>query len=449
MSLLYAMPLVAFILCLTTPVFGGDARKLYRTKQSRRQYKDRQFIVRWLVAALLLATIITLLKPQATLPQALQGLVLLGFLCAPLVPILFGLSLWRRYGDSREKKHTSSDESTITAQQSSLASRQISSDARDARDARDSTHYAHSTLDLSPAGQAPINESNVAFLRAPDVKVPADKGKQSVTDLAAVASKAKIAPVETQHNSIQAPTASVNLNADEHPDNKLEETLADQTLDGTYLAEADQTMDASSFLDQTLNASDLLDQTVNAETALDPDSTVSVHMQNFDTAHDYHDVGVDDKLAQKLATKSPSDEIPEKTMESSPVDTAIALAKREFAEKQNAKSAEPNQYLSTTSATELKQLVSALQSDKTKLQKLVIAQQAVISSERDSHAKTRTLAKDAVKIMRNARESQKAAEKLARRERAKRLRIQDEYMKTRSALKNALSVSRRVKEKVN
>ena len=443
MSLLYVMPLVAFILCMTIPVVSGDPKKLYRSKRSSRRFKNRLLIARWLVVALLLSTIITKLKPLAAMPPALQGLVLLGFLCAPLLPLLFGLSLWRRYSDSLEQKRTPAEESSINAEYLTQALKQKSNESGN------SAHNGHSTLDPGAASQTQKKQNNAASMQRPSVELSAENGKQSFTDLAAVASKAKIAPAETQHNSIQAPTASVNLNADEHPDNKLEETLADQTLDGTYLAEADQTMDASSFLDQTLNASDLLDQTVNAETALDPDSTVSVHMQNFDTAHDYHDVGVDDKLAQKLATKSPSDKIPEKTMESSPVDTAIALAKREFAEKQNAKSAEPNQYLSTTSATELKQLVSALQSDKTKLQKLVIAQQAVISSERDSHAKTRTLAKDAVKIMRNARESQKAAEKLARRERAKRLRIQDEYMKTRSALKNALSVSRRVKEKVN
>jgi recombinational DNA repair protein RecR len=58
---------------------------------------------------------------------------------------------------------------------------------------------------------------------------------------------------------------------------------------------------------------------------------------------------------------------------------------------------------------------TTLRSGKTRLQKLFIAQQAAIESERTAHYLSRTVARDAGKIMRDARISQEFAENLARR----------------------------------
>jgi len=88
-------------------------------------------------------------------------------------------------------------------------------------------------------------------------------------------------------------------------------------------------------------------------------------------------------------------------------------------------------------------LVSSLRGDKVRLQKLIIAQQAAYDSERQAHDKTRTVARDAVSIMRIARDSQKLAEKAARRERRKRLHIEEKYDRIARALDNAVSMTER------
>ena len=96
--------------------------------------------------------------------------------------------------------------------------------------------------------------------------------------------------------------------------------------------------------------------------------------------------------------------------------------------------------LSELTHYEVTQLVSILKKDKRRLHRLVIAQKAAIDSERRAHDRSRTVAQDAIKIMRDSRESQKQAEKMARRERTQRKRLELEYKKVSNALDNARSI---------
>lgn len=96
--------------------------------------------------------------------------------------------------------------------------------------------------------------------------------------------------------------------------------------------------------------------------------------------------------------------------------------------------------LANLSTNEITRIVDRLQQDKTRLQKLVIAQQAAIESERQAHDQSRLVAKDAIKIMRDARNAQKFAEKLARRERSERQRVEQQYKRVAQALNNAMSI---------
>jgi len=105
--------------------------------------------------------------------------------------------------------------------------------------------------------------------------------------------------------------------------------------------------------------------------------------------------------------------------------------------------------LSKMSTTQISELVTTLRTDKTRLQKLVIAQQASIESERKAHDQSRVVARDAIKIMRDARNGQKFAEKLARRERAERKRVEQQYKKVATALDNAMSIIESRKDKVS
>lgn len=96
--------------------------------------------------------------------------------------------------------------------------------------------------------------------------------------------------------------------------------------------------------------------------------------------------------------------------------------------------------ISKLSTGQISELVASLTKDKSRLQRLVIAQQASIESEREAHDQTRTLTRDAIKVMRSARTAQKHAEKLARRERAERQRVEAQYKKVAASLRNAMSI---------
>jgi len=96
--------------------------------------------------------------------------------------------------------------------------------------------------------------------------------------------------------------------------------------------------------------------------------------------------------------------------------------------------------LEAMSSDELSSLVTTLQIDKSKLQKLVIAQHAVVESLRESNNRSRDLTKDAIKVMYDAQAAQKLAEKIARRERTERQRVQRDYERVANILENAMSI---------
>lgn len=101
--------------------------------------------------------------------------------------------------------------------------------------------------------------------------------------------------------------------------------------------------------------------------------------------------------------------------------------------------------------SEITGLVTTLRKDNGRLQKLVIAQHAVIESERESNNRSRGVARDAIKIMRDAQSNLKMAEKIARREKTERQRVQNDYQKVTNVFENAMSIIAESKEesKVN
>ena len=89
---------------------------------------------------------------------------------------------------------------------------------------------------------------------------------------------------------------------------------------------------------------------------------------------------------------------------------------------------------------EVSGMLTSLQNDNGRLQKLVIAQHAVIESVRESHHRSKVVARDAIKSMQNAQNNQKIAEKIARREKTARKRIQGEYQVLTDVFENAMSM---------
>jgi hypothetical protein len=108
--------------------------------------------------------------------------------------------------------------------------------------------------------------------------------------------------------------------------------------------------------------------------------------------------------------------------------------------------ADPSELESMTTG-EMSGLVVSLRQDNGRLQKLVIAQHAVIESGKESHNRSRDVARDAIKLMEDAQSNQRLAEKVARREKSERKHIQSEFVKVTSALENAMSIIAGNKEK--
>ena len=177
--------------------------------------------------------------------------------------------------------------------------------------------------------------------------------------------------------------------------------------------------DADSGLDETLS----LDQTLSLEQQMENIDDAVLHLDlGLDGYTDIYSDPVDDGLSDHDRATN----------------TAIAMARDSIRSGSELTQSSGGKMLAR-SYGELTELVAGLHKDKIRLQKLVIAQKAVLDAEKQSHQKTRVLAKDAMTVMRKARDGQRVAEKLARRERSERKRLEADYVKVRKQLENALS----------
>ena len=181
----------------------------------------------------------------------------------------------------------------------------------------------------------------------------------------------------------------------------------------------DRPDDADSGLDETLS----LDQTLSLEEQMANIDDAVLHLDlGLDGYTDIYSDPVDDGL----------------TDHDRATNAAISMARDSIRSGSELTRSSGDKMLAR-SYGELTELVAGLHKDKIRLQKLVIAQKAVLDAERQSHQKTKVLAKDAMTVMRKARDGQRIAEKLARRERNKRKRVEADYIKVRKQLENALS----------
>jgi|GEM_PF-6084853 len=212
-----------------------------------------------------------------------------------------------------------------------------------------------------------------------------------------------------------------NRSSNQH-DNQNNEAVAHQSARIAHVEQAEPHSKSIADLPEAPDSSSvesILDHTINVDEGL----TVATQMENLDDAIEHHDLGEDSNEPASAATS---------------LDNAISLA--QGAMQGNAMSRETDiNTLPAKSNQELTAMVASLQSDKMKLQKLVIAQKAVIESEKQSHDQTRVMADDAVIIMRRAREGQRTAQKIARRERAERTRLEQDNAKLKKQLQNAMS----------
>lgn len=173
------------------------------------------------------------------------------------------------------------------------------------------------------------------------------------------------------------------------------------------------------------------EQSQTEESALDQTLSVDEQLESLDDLVDFHDIG-NEAYAPADEAEMTSNEV------INPLEKAIAIAREGILEEPLSPDY-ANENLPARSSTELAEMVVRLRSDKMKLQKLVIAQKAVIDAEKQAHERTRVVVKDAISVMRHARHGQRIAEKIARRERAERQRLEKDFDKVKRQLDNALS----------
>lgn len=173
------------------------------------------------------------------------------------------------------------------------------------------------------------------------------------------------------------------------------------------------------------------------ESELDQTLSVSEQLETLDELVHFHDIGDEDYLQQSDDTSTGASSDPAVPL-FNPLEKAIAIAREGMLEEPGVQDP-ARENLPARSSTELAEMVVRLRSDKMKLQKLVIAQKAVIDAEKQAHDRTRVVVKDAISVMRHARHGQRIAEKIARRERSERQRLEKDFDKVRQQLDNALS----------
>ena len=272
----------------------------------------------------------------------------------------------------------------------------------------------------------------VLFVLKPALKAPVDTSKQrnnSIQD----DEPDKTSKQRKANN--QAPDIS---SARAHRNQSVDLWLDTQVSDARWTEDSDvvpQSNQLYASVDQisaneSLNTGDAgLDETLS----LDQTLSLEQQMENIDDAVLHLDLGLDGY------TDIYSDAVDDGLTDHDRATNAAISMARNSIRSGSALTKSNGDNLPARSYGELTELVAGLHKDKIRLQKLVIAQKAVLDAEKQSHQKTRVLAKDAMMVMRKAREGQRIAEKLARRERSQRKRLEEDYVKVRKQLDNALS----------
>ena len=183
----------------------------------------------------------------------------------------------------------------------------------------------------------------------------------------------------------------------------------------------------------TSKQQELSRSTSQATDSASSDHTLSVdeQMHNIDRSVGHVDIGAD-KFAGSSDERAPQS----KLHAAKPEQNAIA---QKIVESDHALRTSNQETMPATSSGELTEMVMGLQKDKIKLQKLVIAQKAVIDTERQRSQKAQVMTQDAMTVMRKAREGARVAIRVAQRERRERLRLGADNAKIRKQLENAMS----------
>lgn len=381
---LYILPILALIACKLLPVFPSKKRNR-RARHHRRGLRSHATTVsRWLVCSLLIGTLLTLLFPLQNEKQIVQGLVITVICMIPVLLFILFSSAKNLFG----RKSTAS---------SDVAPNMASDMARD----------DFSRASNSETAGAGVNQST-AFTMQPAAPANAQLPK-------AIAAKNAQSLFESSRDNLRRTKDPISSN----------EQDSSNDLDSQN---ADKYDEISDMLDDDTMLTGLEDTIVDEGVMQGQLHRVSTAVDNYELGGQQDNASLHERRkAESTAAVAnvASDEPASNSVDTKGLDTSSV-------EKS---SLTPN----AEKVLVLNNKITVLQQDKKKLQRLVIAQQAAFDSERQSHERSRTVAKEAVKVMRDARESQRMATKIARVERSKRKNLEEKYKNVNKILVNVLS----------
>lgn len=395
-SWLLLLPALAGILVFQgTWLTNGNLAK-FRSIAYQRRLKAKVLIHRALIVTLLLSTFIVFRSTITILPDLVQGVLVCAILMLPILVYLWVVALMAPPTDTTVRAVSESEQQELV-DKSNVAAESPETAIRQQRKIAASSTRVHE-VDLKETEQASSSVDLKLTEQADSSKEPPD------------------GTLHTMPSSTNAPRKSASS---EH----TTQTVAVQDIEDHVDEPLDT--DSESVFDQTL----YFDHTLSLEE----------QMQNIDGSVNHVDLGfeepegsLDDSAAQIALHEEVSQQ---NTM----------AGNNENADSEHAMATVEQQTIPATIYGELSKMVADLQKDKTKLQKLVIAQKAAIETEKQSHQKTQSMAKDAVKIMQKAREAERVAMNFARKERRKRQRLEADHADIAKQLENALS-TKRIKE---
>ena len=397
------LPLIAFAMLVFLPLFGNDRNV---SKKFRSRKRRKVLLGRLAVFMLLFATFLTLVWPIDGISSLVQGLLITVLVMIPALVLHFlvsihygnevdGFSKWGNDEDGDEKwvdsRSSSQSQSTSTNQAYAGKNADAKSTAKNSQrqhsaapaqedDRRQPDQPIHLGQDAEDRRQPnqAIHLGQETDRRQPNQAIPL--GQENIPR-----SSSQAIPLG-QDSARQRPNQAIHLSR--------------QSASGR-----DARADINSRPRTTPEVREQLNQVSNL-------------VQSHDL--DYDDAAVDPAIP---VVNKPIRELPRSAMS------------RGFTASESGD-------LSAMSNERMSGLVTSLREEKGRLQKLVIAQHAVIESERESNIRNRSLARDAIDLMQGAQKNLKVAEKLARRERTERQRIELEYKKVSVALNNAMSIIR-------
>ena len=450
-SALYVLPALAILILIQRSWISNRASNMYRSRKQQRRAHHRMLFFRALFMALILATALTMAWPLPPLLDIVQGVMITVAIMTPVCVYIVVNKLWPQPATDRRNPEVNTDgpadspdlrapapvhplaEATSSSQeheqQPALPTRQLPEDRADRREEKPKESLEDYLDELLEEQKIePLQESFSQPLKEPlresFRELPEDQLQESFRE--SLKEQTRESFEETLQESFKGMSGKLRR---ESVDIRLDAELADSR----QTPQTNTKQPASPSAGKNATTTSLHSHSSEQESPLDQTLSVGEQMETLDELVDFHDIGDD---GYKSQATGPYD--PDAPLLYNPLEKAIAVARDAILDEPGIQDYS-SENLPAKSRIELSEMVVRLRNDKMKLQKLVIAQKAVIDSEKQAHERTRVVVKDAISVMRHARHGQRIAEKIARRERAERQRLEKDYVKVRRALDNALS----------